>query len=236
MGRGAAAPPRTVDTWPAAVRSRTMEVRFVIVAPQHARKSVRVRLPCDVGRGEEVKFRIRQVSVSRRHCSFALDGAAVTLTDLDSTNGTFLAGTKIPPQIPTPVPSGAEVRIGGTVVRVDYAPAAVAAVPPEADTVPLAATDLPELEPVGDRPEPELQPRAETVPELEVAEPVPVAAAAAGPEFPEVVATPAADAATLPDVERAPPPAAGSFDFLGGEAAAPPESDDKLDDFFKSLS
>ena len=46
----------------------------------------------------------------------------------------------------------------------------------------------------------------------------------------------AGDLAALAGAEAAPPPPDGSFDFLGAEAAPPAAGDDKLDDFFKSLS
>ncbi|MFM7107422.1 MAG: FHA domain-containing protein [Planctomycetaceae bacterium] len=242
-----------------------MEVRIVIVAPQKSRKAYSVRLPLVVGRGDEAKFRIPQDSVSRRHCEFALDGGVVTATDLGSTNGTFVGGRRLEPHVATPVSSGAEVRVGAVVLRVEYVAEAVAAAatPRDDDTVPLsgpsaparAAADLPELEPVAET-LPELEPVAESASAVEVAESaVPAAAVATPPSeppaFPDVEppaappadlafpdAAPAADAtdfAAIAGAEPTPAAAEGSFDFLAAEPAPPP-ADDKLDDFFKSLS
>ena len=237
-----------------------MDVRFVIIAPAPARKAFKVRLPVVVGRGDEAKFRIQQDSVSRQHCRFALDGAVVTVTDLGSTNGTHVAGARIAAHAATAVPSGAEVRIGGTVVRVEYAAAAAAprkpapAAPHEADTVPLLpaaaaadelAVELPEPEPAA-----ELEPAGETTAAHAVAESaagapaspdlagVDAPAAADGPpDFSELEApAPAATASGFPDLEPAPPPAGGSFDFFETAAAPPPATDGGLDDFFKGQS
>lgn len=217
-----------------------MEVHFVDVKvkKRHARP-----LPCVVGRGEDAGFKIKNDSVSRRHCTFTLDDGVVRVTDHGSTNGTYVGKQKLTAHAATPVPNGAQVRIGGIVLRIEYTVAAKQSLPErEGDTVPLADAELPELEPVTEPsagPLPELEPVAEAIPELEPVEPEaePVAATAATPVFPDVEpAAPAADFAGLAAVEPEAAPADGAFDFLGGEAAAPPKSDDKLDDFFKSLS
>ena len=200
-----------------------MEVRFVILAPARRKGSIPVRLPLLVGRADEAKFRIPQDCVSRRHCEFVLEDDAVVVRDLGSTNGTFLDGERLPAREPMRVRPGAEIRIGEVAFRVDYAPSAsapapAAPAPADADTVPLGdtvapsePTDLPTLEPAGDEPEP---------PQPTLADTEPVATSS----FPIAADT-------------APAPAAGSFDFLPGDAAPPPAADDdNLNDFFKSLS
>lgn len=211
-----------------------MQVRFVILAPSKSRKPYAARLPVVIGRGDEAKLRIQQDSVSRRHCEFDCDGDVVTVTDLGSTNGTLVGGKRIEPHVATPVLSGTEVRIGTAVLRVEYAVAAAAS--RDADTTPLldAAAEPTQPEPVAESaPEPDTR-------AADPAETEPAAAPAAGdPWFPdhdpETVAD-AGDPAAVAGAEPAPPPPDGSFDFLGAEAASPPAADDKLDDFFKSLS
>ncbi len=48
---------------------------------------------CVVGRGEEADFQIENDQlISREHFSLGFDGSAITLTDLGSTNGTFVGG------------------------------------------------------------------------------------------------------------------------------------------------
>jgi pSer/pThr/pTyr-binding forkhead associated (FHA) protein len=127
-----------------------MDVHFVIVAPANRKRSVAVRLPILVGRTEEAEFRIQQDSVSRRHCEFFLRDEAVFVRDLGSTNGTMLDDEQISATVPTRVPPGSVVRIGGVAFRVDYAaaPAALAEHDCE-DTVPMDATaEPPSEEPV----------------------------------------------------------------------------------------
>jgi pSer/pThr/pTyr-binding forkhead associated (FHA) protein len=50
------------------------------------------------------------MEVSRRHCSFELVQGVVILTDLGSTNGTFVDGQRI--QGPLRLRDGAEIRVG----------------------------------------------------------------------------------------------------------------------------
>lgn len=215
-----------------------MEVRFVILAPSKSRKPYSTRLPVVIGRGDEAKLRIQQDSVSRRHCEFAYGGDVVTVTDLGSTNGTLVGGKRIEPHVATPVLSGTEVRIGTTVLRVEYAVAAAAS--SDADTTPLTPL-TPLLDAAAEPTQPEPVAEAAPEPDARAADPAetePAAAPAAGdPGFPdpEPVAD-AGDLAAVAGAEPAPPPPDGSFDFLGAEAESPPAADDQLDDFFKSLS
>ncbi len=51
--------------------------------------------------------------VSGRHCSFARSGAALTVTDLGSTNGTTVDGKPLAPNTPVPVRAGSVVCLGG---------------------------------------------------------------------------------------------------------------------------
>lgn len=220
-----------------------MELRFIEAkaGKTHAR-----RLPCVVGRGDDADFRIRNDSVSRRHCEFTLADGVVRVTDLGSTNGTMIARKRLEANVATPVSSGSSVRIGGIVLRVEYAVAtASSGESRDSDTVPMAAADLPELEPVAE-PVLELEPAGESLPELEpLAADSPRAEAAgevapskATPAFADLdMPAPPDETPAFPDVEPAAPPPAASFDFLGAEAAPPPPAaDDDLDDFFKSLS
>lgn len=185
-----------------------MEVRFVVLAPQSKNRVVQVRLPILVGRGDEAKFRFQKDSVSRRHCEFLVEGGVVHVRDLGSTNGTLLDKEQIPTGVATAVRSGAVVNVGGVNFRVEYDTAAVKSVdqPDDNDTLPLA------LDPGGEA-------AADSAGAIDVA-------AADEPEGPATVAgQPLADE-----------PADG-FAFLPeAEEATPPGDDEKLDDFFKSLS
>jgi len=200
-----------------------MDVRFVIVSPASRKAAHAVRLPVLVGRSDEAKFRVQQDSVSRRHCEFFFKDDAVFVRDLGSTNGTLVGGERIASSVAMVVPPNAEVRVGGIVFRVEYESAAVPAATEQRgdDTVPMAAgsgvieTLAPAAEP-------------ESGAELE---------SGAEPDVPD--ATTEAEIPDLASLAAAAEPAADSagFNFLGGETAAPPSGgDDKLDDFFKSLT
>jgi pSer/pThr/pTyr-binding forkhead associated (FHA) protein len=171
-----------------------MDVRFVVVAPASVKRSVAVRLPILVGRSDEARFRLRQDSVSRRHCEFFIEDDAVHVRDLGSTNGTFLDGAEIAADTATVVPPGAVVQVGGMAFRVEYEPAARRSATSDDDTVPLAAVEAAESD------------------------------EAAG-----------ADTA-FAGIEPAEQPPADGIEWPTDEAAAPPAADEKLDDFFRSLS
>ncbi|MCS6992282.1 MAG: FHA domain-containing protein [Anaerolineales bacterium] len=59
-----------------------------------------------------------EADVSRRHAEIHFDPATAqfTITDLGSTNGTFLESGAIPPNIPCALPRGSRVRLGPRVV------------------------------------------------------------------------------------------------------------------------
>jgi predicted component of type VI protein secretion system len=184
-----------------------MDVRFVVIAPASVKRSVTVRLPILVGRSDEARFRLRQDSVSRRHCEFFIEDDAVHVRDLGSTNGTFLDGAEIAADTATVVPPGAVVQVGGMAFRVDYESAARGST--DDDTVPLAAVEEAEAAEAAEAEEAE---EAEESGE----------AAGAGTDF-----------AAIDPAEQ---PSADGLEWPTDEAAAPPAADEKLDDFFRSLS
>ena len=59
-------------------------------------------------------------NVSGKHCSVSVNGSMILVTDLGSTNGTFLGKQRLAPQQPTPVPDGGMVYLGNQncVIRV----------------------------------------------------------------------------------------------------------------------
>lgn len=186
-----------------------MDVRFVIVSPAAKKAAHAVRLPIVVGRSDDAKFRIRQDSVSRRHCEFFEKDAAVHVRDLGSTNGTLVDGERIASSVAALVRPGAEVRVGTFVFRVEYEGADLAeAVPADRgeDTVPMAAHD-----------------ETAAVDDLPLAEP-----AVAGDD----IDLPATDEPPLAEPADEPPTAGWPGAVDDPPAAA---GDDKLDDFFKSL-
>ncbi len=66
-------------------------------------------------KAERVDYAIQSDGyISGRHCSISVSGGEVTLTDLESTNGTFLDGERLEPNEVVPVSEGALIQIGET--------------------------------------------------------------------------------------------------------------------------
>jgi hypothetical protein len=57
--------------------------------------------------------------VGRRHARLFVQGGAVLVEDLDSTNGTFLNGARLAPRQPAPLRGGEELRLGNLALRVE---------------------------------------------------------------------------------------------------------------------
>lgn len=90
-------------------------------------KRVTVRHDIVIGRGAECNLRLSSPQVSRRHCFLRISNDAVTVTDLDSSNGTFMNGKRLPSGKRFPLADGTQLAVGpiGFVARVvSEAPAA----------------------------------------------------------------------------------------------------------------
>lgn len=61
-------------------------------------------------------------SVSGQHCRFDMGSSGLTITDLGSTNGTFVNGVRLTPNQPASAGNGAEIRLAnqGCVINVKY--------------------------------------------------------------------------------------------------------------------
>ncbi len=71
-----------------------------------------------VGRVMQCEIHIDDQAVSRRHCTLALNGGTIVVTDLESANGTFV--NERPVRSATARP-GDMIRVGSTVL--EYPPA-----------------------------------------------------------------------------------------------------------------
>jgi hypothetical protein len=100
---------------------------LVVLAGPAAGKRLDVSGPVTIGR-REGEIVIDDPEISRRHCTIAPGPSAeVVITDLSSTNGTWINGARI--LGPTVVRPGDEVRFGDSVCRFE-APAAAQPAPP----------------------------------------------------------------------------------------------------------
>jgi len=69
-----------------------------------------------IGRAQGNDIVLNDGSMSRRHAELHWDGHQCVLTDLGSTNGTFLGGKRLPPHQPQPVSPGVRLSFGPTMV------------------------------------------------------------------------------------------------------------------------
>jgi predicted component of type VI protein secretion system len=206
-----------------------MDVSLAIVAPPAQQRTLSAPLPVVVGRGEAATLRIKQESVSRRHCEIFTADDKVYLRDLGSTNGTRIDKQRLAPSVAIEVAPGTVARIGDIAFRIDFTPVEQPAAMPESPALP----DMPALAEVAAMPDPPAEP-----PDLP----------AGDPAFPDLTTAelptddhgfvpeelPAADAFDLPAATEAVDPGA-SFEFLGDAGEPPAQGDASLDDFLKGL-
>ena len=87
---------------------------FGIQSGPQAGKEVPVRLPVvRIGRAAGNDVVIPDDSVSVNHALLEFERDAWRITDLESTNGTYVEGVRLAPQVPTPLGYGSSVRFGG---------------------------------------------------------------------------------------------------------------------------
>ena len=94
-----------------------MQVRLIIVGGKADRAELAIMLPSVVGRDPKSGLSIAHPMISHRHCEiFEVDGL-VMIRDLDSLNGTLLAGRRVKQ---SPLPPEAEFTLGPLTFRVEY--------------------------------------------------------------------------------------------------------------------
>ena len=76
-----------------------------------------VRGPCKIGRDPSVAFALDDAQASRHHAEVAADGTGLSVTDLQSRNGTYVDGERVA-QPRRPLPVGSTLRCGKTLFRV----------------------------------------------------------------------------------------------------------------------
>jgi pSer/pThr/pTyr-binding forkhead associated (FHA) protein len=68
-----------------------------------------------VGRAPDSAVHLDQPEISRQHARIFWDGERITVSDLASTNGTFINGWRLEPNATKPLVPGDEISFGGTV-------------------------------------------------------------------------------------------------------------------------
>lgn len=75
-----------------------------------------------VGRGSEADVVVESPTLSRTHARLLVDADGVRVIDLESTNGTRVAGGEVAPGTPVAVAPGAEIELGSVPCRIVRAP------------------------------------------------------------------------------------------------------------------
>ena len=73
-----------------------------------------------IGRSSGADVVLTDGQVSKRHAELRQDGDGWLLTDLGSTNGTYLSGQRLAPNLPVRLASGSVVRVGQTELRCEW--------------------------------------------------------------------------------------------------------------------
>lgn len=91
---------------------------MVIITPSN--QTYQLRLGNNViGRDPGCDLRLDADRVSRRHAVIAWDGSRALLSDLNSTNGTFVNGQRLAPNQPYEVTLGSRIELGGPQGRLE---------------------------------------------------------------------------------------------------------------------
>lgn len=99
--------------------------RVDVYWPDGPVESYRVNKPAvAVGRSTGNDIVLDTTSVSRYHIKFSFDEYQAQLEDLDSANGTYVDGVRLPPHEPYPLRGGEEIQIGD--IRLIYHPPSAA--------------------------------------------------------------------------------------------------------------
>lgn len=87
---------------------------FAVSTGPHAGKEVPIHAPVvGVGRSSKNEVVIDDDSVSPAHARVEYVDGVWRITDLKSTNGTYVEGVRLAPEVTTPLPPGSAVRFGG---------------------------------------------------------------------------------------------------------------------------
>lgn len=96
-----------------------MEIQLLVLAGRTTSREITLRrFPMTVGRHRESQLRITSRLVSRRHCRFDDQAGLLLVTDLNSSNGTYVNGTKI--EEPTLLHPGDTLEVGPISFEVRY--------------------------------------------------------------------------------------------------------------------
>ncbi|MEZ6041935.1 MAG: FHA domain-containing protein [Planctomycetaceae bacterium] len=90
-----------------------MKVVLELLGNSGSVKKVTIRHDIVIGRGSECNLKLVAPLISRRHCTLRFKETSASVTDLGSSNGTYLNGHKLEPNQKYKLKEGMELSIGG---------------------------------------------------------------------------------------------------------------------------
>lgn len=101
------------------LRSQSSTPFLVVLFPRelYARYPLNSKKPLILGRSNECEVHLADELVSRRHCEVIWKGGQVLVRDLESTNGTFVDGSRIREKTLAP---NHRLQVGGAVLKVEF--------------------------------------------------------------------------------------------------------------------
>jgi len=106
-----------------------MQINLVYFKPDGGRKDVSLDKPnVVIGRRPDCDVRVPEIGVSRRHCELVVVADTVTVSDLDSSNGTYVNGKRVEHRT---IVAGDQIQVGSVLltVQIDGQPADLAPPP-----------------------------------------------------------------------------------------------------------
>jgi pSer/pThr/pTyr-binding forkhead associated (FHA) protein len=116
-----------------------MKAKLIDLCGGHAREILVNTEDFLLGRGEDCDLALHDAEVSRHHCTIRIRGGEATVSDLGSSNGTFVNGTRIVSQ--AIVRTGDELKLGTFRFLIDLGDDPDFRIPSDAAADPLLATD-----------------------------------------------------------------------------------------------
>ena len=114
------APSSLGDTSPIAGEAgRKLVDQVHVLMPDQSLSSLPIKAGMTIGRGKDNDLPIDHPSVSRHHARLDFDGANYQITDLNSTNGSFIEDERLTPHQPYPWLPGENLRLGEVWLRLE---------------------------------------------------------------------------------------------------------------------
>ncbi|MFM7036820.1 MAG: FHA domain-containing protein [Planctomycetaceae bacterium] len=102
-----------------------MKIVLELLDQSSSVRKITVRHDIVIGRGSDCNLRLSAPQVSRRHCFLRVSRDGVSITDLESSNGTWVNGNRLPSSVRQDLTDGSQISLGPVRFLVHVRPEAV---------------------------------------------------------------------------------------------------------------